>query len=414
MTDKIGIVIPTCSPERKPLLDFVISRIKKQTMPVHHIAVVDFEKKSGAPDLTKRYKIGIQECIEKGCNFILFFEDDDYYPVTYVKSMYDAWISNNKPQVIGCSETIYYHIFSKGYLTINTKNHASAHGTGVSKEVNLSQCRDTNVYFDIELWKTNKTKKLVYFKDHCISIKHNIGLCGGGGHCSTKYPKQDDGFYSYLNTIVDNEAFNFYVNFVNEYNEYLSMERQKNPLCPEYYNAIYKNSAEYSKTDITKSIYFPVWRNVLKFIDKNDEILELGCGNGLLARYLIANGYIYCNGIDFSEVAVDMAKKNNPNSERKFAVKDIRTISRIPKHLTVLSLETFEHLEDEISLLQIIDKDTRIVFSVPDFTCEAHQRYFVDSNAIYKRYGEYIAITEISKIRIADGKYIYLIGGTKK
>jgi len=414
MTDKIGIVIPTCSPERKPLLDFVLSRIKKQTMPVSHVAVVDFKKESAAPDLTKRYKIGIQECVEKGCNFILFFEDDDYYPLTYVQSMYDAWISNNKPQVIGCSETIYYHIFNKGYMTINTNKHASAHGTAVSKDVDLSQCRDTNVYFDIELWKTNKSKKLVFFKDHCISIKHNIGLCGGGGHCSSKYPKQDDGFYSYLNTIVDNEAFNFYVNFVNEYNEYCNMERKNNPLCAEYYDPIYRTSAEYINADIKKSIYFPVWSDVLNFIAPHEEILELGCGNGLLARYLMDNGRIYCNGVDFSSVAIEMAKKNNPNNQNKFSVKDVRNIKRIPKHFTVLSLETFEHLENEIELLQVIDKGAKIVFSVPDFSCEAHQRYFKSFADIVARYSEFISIDRINKIKITETNNIYLIGGVRK
>lgn len=412
--DKIGIVIPTCSAERKPFLEFVLKRMNDQTMRPDHIAVINFPKQGKMPDLTLRYKMGIKECIDHGCSFILFIEDDDYYPITYIESMYNLWLDNNRPKIIGCSKTIYYHLFTKGWQILNTSTHASAHGTAVSKDVNYMTCRNDTIYFDIELWKENRNdSKLIYFPDHCISIKHGIGACGGGGHNRKTYKTFDNDLYEKLQSLLDKEGFEFYTSIVKKLQEEEMQRRIKDPLQPEYYDHIYCISDEYKKSIPEKSIYFPIWKTAASFLTNIDTVLEIGCGNGLTAQYLMSQGINYQRGIDFSEEAITLARRNNPTHENKFQIKDVKGITAIPNHFTVLCLETLEHLENDKSFLLTLQKDTTIIFSVPDFDCNAHQRFFKHEQDVFEYYSELISFEVIKKITIAPTNSIFLVKGVR-
>lgn len=76
-------------------------------------------------------------------------------------------------------------------------------------------------------------------------------------------------------------------------------------------------------------------------------ILDVGCGNGAIANYLISKGYnVY--GIDASESGIEQANKVNPNH---FFLQDIDSkelpdeLKRIP-FKTIISTEVIEHLYD--------------------------------------------------------------------
>jgi 2-polyprenyl-3-methyl-5-hydroxy-6-metoxy-1,4-benzoquinol methylase len=76
-------------------------------------------------------------------------------------------------------------------------------------------------------------------------------------------------------------------------------------------------------------------------------ILDVGCGNGAIANYLIKKGYnVY--GIDASKSGIDEANKINPG---RFFVQDIET-KNLPKELeskafsAIISTEVIEHLYD--------------------------------------------------------------------
>src|ERR1700754_358727 len=80
---------------------------------------------------------------------------------------------------------------------------------------------------------------------------------------------------------------------------------------------------------------------------KNQCILDLGCGNGYFANYLISIGYnVY--GTDASEKGVAIAQKTNPD---RFFVQDLST-GKLPAELqdlkfdTIISTEVIEHLYD--------------------------------------------------------------------
>ncbi|MDB5130913.1 MAG: class SAM-dependent methyltransferase [Mucilaginibacter sp.] len=80
---------------------------------------------------------------------------------------------------------------------------------------------------------------------------------------------------------------------------------------------------------------------------RNQCILDLGCGNGYLVNYLIAQGF-NAFGTDASEKGIAIARETNP---ARFFVQDLST-SKLPDGLknlnfdTIISTEVIEHLFD--------------------------------------------------------------------
>ena len=162
MRDKIGIIIPTSSPERKTLLAFTELRMQQQTMKPDFIAKIDYPRKSDIMDLDKRYIQGFKECVENGCKFILFIEDDDCYPLTYIEEMYTKWIENDRPLIIGNRKTLYYHIQNTGVMWLESGYHASAHATAVSSEANVEVKLNSYLPLEVkELKRENQFSNLV-------------------------------------------------------------------------------------------------------------------------------------------------------------------------------------------------------------------------------------------------------------
>jgi 2-polyprenyl-3-methyl-5-hydroxy-6-metoxy-1,4-benzoquinol methylase len=79
--------------------------------------------------------------------------------------------------------------------------------------------------------------------------------------------------------------------------------------------------------------------------NKNEPILDVGCGNGAIANYLIENGYnVY--GIDASKTGITIANQKNPG---RFFIQDLSkddlpTSLHSIKFKTIISTEVVEHL----------------------------------------------------------------------
>jgi len=88
---------------------------------------------------------------------------------------------------------------------------------------------------------------------------------------------------------------------------------------------------------------------LLALLDKsrNRCILDLGCGNGYLANYLISEGF-NAYGTDASEAGIAIASQSNPD---RFFIQDLST-GKLPDGLqnlifdTIISTEVIEHLYD--------------------------------------------------------------------
>jgi len=86
-------------------------------------------------------------------------------------------------------------------------------------------------------------------------------------------------------------------------------------------------------------------------------ILDLGCGNGYLANYLISQGY-NAYGTDASADGIAIAKHANPD---RFFIQDLST-GGLPAELqslvfdTVISTEVIEHLYDPAGFINFCKK----------------------------------------------------------
>lgn len=207
---KIGIVTPTVSPERKPFLDFLKKRMEKQTRVPDMWYLVNYANKTGKIDLTERYEKGITLAFKEQCDLVLFMEDDDYYPLTYIEDISNEW-QKTKCNLIGVDPTVYYHLGLKAIWTSKSIKHASAFCTGVARNAKINVCPDNFAFFDLALWKANENKMLCKLETPPIGIKHGLGVCGGSFHrTQARYDKYDDKQQSILRSLVDEEAFEFY------------------------------------------------------------------------------------------------------------------------------------------------------------------------------------------------------------
>lgn len=130
------------------------------------------------------------------------------------------------------------------------------------------------------------------------------------------------------------------------------------------------------------------------------KIIEIGCGSGQFAGMLFDNGYINYIGYDFSAVAIDLAKKRNPEFCGNFLVQDIREVNFSDPFNTGLYVcfEVLEHLKDDIGILKSLPQGSTLLFSVPNFDSFNHVRKFNGLKDIVERYGDCIDIIKFQKI----------------
>ena len=105
---KIGVLIITKG-DRPKFLEHAKYLISEQTLQPDVIEVVD-EETNLAIDITYRYRVGCKRLVKKGCDLIIFWEDDDFYKFNYIQTMLSEFINNGRPDIIGIEKTIYYHI----------------------------------------------------------------------------------------------------------------------------------------------------------------------------------------------------------------------------------------------------------------------------------------------------------------
>jgi 2-polyprenyl-3-methyl-5-hydroxy-6-metoxy-1,4-benzoquinol methylase len=99
-------------------------------------------------------------------------------------------------------------------------------------------------------------------------------------------------------------------------------------------------------------------------------ILDLGCGNGYLANFLISRGYD-AYGTDASSQGIAIARQNNPD---RFYLQDLST-GELPIELqdkifdTILSTEVIEHLYNPAGFIDFCKKSVssggEIIISTP-------------------------------------------------
>jgi hypothetical protein len=192
--EKVGVVVPTMG-NRPRFLAQCLKYIERQTVQPFVTRVVDEPQTVFPTDLTYRYRTGVTDLVKWGCDLIVVFEDDDYYPKNYIERIVRAYKDSNA-ELIGFSESIYYHIGKRQWRLLKHEGRSSMMATAFSAEFakRISWPTDSTVFLDLKLWG-QPGRKFFIKDDGCmpVGIKHGFGKHGGSGHKETfRYDHQDD------------------------------------------------------------------------------------------------------------------------------------------------------------------------------------------------------------------------------
>jgi len=104
---------------------------------------------------------------------------------------------------------------------------------------------------------------------------------------------------------------------------------------------------------------------------------------------LFDNGFTNYIGIDFSNKAIELAKKTNPQYENNFICADAFSFLKSYQYdvkTIFAAFEMLEHIDKDRELLEMLPTGSEIIFSVPNFKSFNHLRTFKDLNDIKGRY----------------------------
>jgi 2-polyprenyl-3-methyl-5-hydroxy-6-metoxy-1,4-benzoquinol methylase len=149
----------------------------------------------------------------------------------------------------------------------------------------------------------------------------------------------------------------------------------------------------------------PVYNAVLAILESLKppiHVLEVGCGLGLFGEMVVDAGFKY-RGFDFSIEAI----RRCPNRIRSMVGRRNayhRATFRVG-HNVVVAIEVMEHLQD-LEVVNMIAPDTICIFTLPNYTDEAHLRTYKDEKFIRQYYKGLIRWHKIDPIVMADDQGI--------
>lgn len=211
-TPKIGIIIPDRG-DRPEFLAHCLWMMECQTLNAWmEIMIIDQPAENAEIDITKRYRMGYDAMRGKGYEVIFLIENDDWYAADYIEIMYNAWRAYGRPDILGHTYTLYYHLNLKRHFTFHHVERSSAMNTMLKPDLQFEWCKDNDPYTDIHLWHVLKGQTFTPPRHICLGMKHGIGKCGGYMHISHlhRFANEDGGL---LSATADPKSLAFYNSF---------------------------------------------------------------------------------------------------------------------------------------------------------------------------------------------------------
>jgi trans-aconitate methyltransferase len=140
------------------------------------------------------------------------------------------------------------------------------------------------------------------------------------------------------------------------------------------------------------------------------KILEIGCGPGQLAAFLHDQGVESYVGLDFSQTAIDLARRAVPGG--RFIQDDARTSQVYTQvdHDAIICTEVLEHIQDDLLVVSRFRPGKRCLCTVPNFGYESHVRHFKDADEVASRYGDFFREMDIMSLRSPKaGDVVYFL-----
>lgn len=183
----------------------------------------------------------------------------------------------------------------------------------------------------------------------------------------------------------------------------------------DYYDELYLKTEKYD-LEGDDNVYEEMWRNIanhLKSINATS-VIDIGCGPGQFAKFLLGQCNIDYIGIDFSQVAIDMAKKRKINA--RFYQADALTSEILSDALVdaIICTEVLEHVNEDLKIIERFPKNTYALCSVPSFDAFGHVRTFTNTQAVAERYSKYFREFKIETFTLPTMQFLYLFSGKTK
>lgn len=139
-------------------------------------------------------------------------------------------------------------------------------------------------------------------------------------------------------------------------------------------------------------------------VSSSDEVVELGCGTGILAKKIADKVFSY-RGFDISKIAAEKAKAKGINAAQLDA-----TVDEIPKGDVLIALEFLEHFKDEElaeMLPRIKEAASKALFAVPNDClgnedCKEHYQKFSKESfreLLTQYYEDVVIIDYVDKVK---------------
>ncbi len=184
-----------------------------------------------------------------------------------------------------------------------------------------------------------------------------------------------------------------------------------------YYDTKFSSDAGFQR-HYTETQYYGLWAVILDRLrlQQKRRILEIGCGPGQLANAIrdmsLAESYL---GIDFSQVAIDQARKTNPGLAFHCADVFEDDALETQDYDIVLSTEFLEHVHEDLAVLERVRPKTVILASVPNFPWREHVRHFASAQEVHDRYNHFFEKLYVVPIRMQEGGAThFLMQGPRK
>jgi 2-polyprenyl-3-methyl-5-hydroxy-6-metoxy-1,4-benzoquinol methylase len=156
-----------------------------------------------------------------------------------------------------------------------------------------------------------------------------------------------------------------------------------------------------------------VWLRAIDRLEANtaQRVIDVGCGPGQFAELLLSRLSVGYLGLDFSSVAVSMARTRCPTG--RFECLDISKddLSRFSPFDAVVSIEFLEHVEDDRSILKSLPPRTFVVASVPNYDSFGHVRYFQSANEVRIRYSDLFSQFDIEVMEMSPSTKVFIFCG---
>ncbi|MBW4646949.1 MAG: class I SAM-dependent methyltransferase [Goleter apudmare HA4340-LM2] len=188
---------------------------------------------------------------------------------------------------------------------------------------------------------------------------------------------------------------------------------------PDYYDKMFiTNENELWSKHYTESYYYPLWTILTDRImrdGKTFSVLDIGCGPGQLPLLLYDQGLTRYLGFDFSQQAINYAKKMCPKFDFLVADAFQTDLYDVYDYDTVICTEFLEHVENDCKIICKIPSGKHFYGTVPNFSCDSHVRFFKNIEEVKQRYEIYFHSFKVHvHLASTNGIFFFVLEGIKK